>query len=142
MPATLLALAVAILVARLVGSVVARARRPARNRIDERKVAEALREGRAEVETFRDLERRYYLSPDEGEPTWEESQATSVFAEAGFPTFEHNQYTIEGEIERFGAFGMAGARATGWKRGVALLLVVSFFAPFVIGLGVIVARAL
>ncbi|MDX6659949.1 MAG: hypothetical protein QOJ55_771 [Solirubrobacteraceae bacterium] len=95
-----------------------------------------------EDEEFRDLERRFYLSPDEGDPSWDEAQAASTFAEAGFPSFEHNQYTVEGEIERFHHFGMAGARATGWKRGVAVLIVVSFFAPLVLSVALLVTRAL
>lgn len=82
-------------------------------------------------EVFRDLERRFH----EDDP-----ESTGVFAEAGFPTFEHNQYTIEGEIERFHHFGMAGARATGWKRAVALLIVVSFFAPLLLSVGVLLLR--
>lgn len=34
----------------------------------------------------------------------------------GFPEFRHNQWTVEGEIERFGALGRAGARSRGAKR--------------------------
>lgn len=47
----------------------------------------------------------------------------------GMPIFEHNQYTFEGEIERLGAFGRGGARAQGWKRVVAVLLVLTFVGP-------------
>jgi hypothetical protein len=83
-------------------------------------------------EVFRDLERRFY----------EDEEASTVFSEEGFPTFEHNQYTVEGEIERFHHFGMAGARATGWKRAVALLIVVSFFAPLLLSAAVVVLRLL
>ena len=84
-------------------------------------------------EVFRDLERRFYEDEDE---------SNAVFAEEGFPSFEHNQYTVEGEIERFHHFGMAGARATGWKRAVAVLIVVSFFAPLLLSVGLLHARAL
>ena len=47
----------------------------------------------------------------------------------GFPGFEYNQWTVEGEIERFGAFGRGAASATGWKRVVALIMVVVILAP-------------
>lgn len=36
--------------------------------------------------------------------------------EPGFPEFRHSQWTVEGEIERFGALGRAGARSRGPKR--------------------------
>lgn len=52
----------------------------------------------------------------------------------GFPGFEHNQWTIEGEIERFGAFGRGAASATGWKRVVALLMVAIVLAPIALGM--------
>lgn len=54
-------------------------------------------------------------------------------AVAGFPVFEHSQWTIEGEIERFGAFGRGGAAATGWKRILALLLVALMVGPLLVG---------
>ena len=46
--------------------------------------------------------------------------------EPGFPGFRYNQWTVEGEIERFGAFGRAASAATGWKRTVAWVVVVLF----------------
>lgn len=52
----------------------------------------------------------------------------------GFPGFEHNQWTIEGEIERFGAFGRGAASATGWKRVVALVMVLIVLAPIAMGM--------
>ena len=58
-----------------------------------------------------------------------DDSTSEVVAEAGFPVFAHNQWTIEGEIERMGAFGLAGARATGWKRTVAVVMVIVFLAP-------------
>ena len=36
--------------------------------------------------------------------------------EPGFPEYRYNQWTVEGEIERFGALGSAGARTDGPKR--------------------------
>ena len=47
----------------------------------------------------------------------------------GFPGFEYNQWTVEGEIERFGAFGRGAASATGWKRVVAVVMVAVILAP-------------
>lgn len=50
----------------------------------------------------------------------------------GFPAFEHNQWTVEGEIERFGAFGRGASRARGWRRGVAMLLLALILMPLLI----------
>lgn len=63
-------------------------------------------------------------------------------AETGFPRFEHSQWTVEGEIERFGAFGRAGARARGWKRVVAVGLALGIIVPLVVGLVAAMAQAL
>ena len=41
---------------------------------------------------------------------------------------------LAGEIERLGAFGRAGAKARGWKRVVAIILVVGMVEPFLIAL--------
>lgn len=51
----------------------------------------------------------------------------------GFPRFQHGPWTIEGEIERFGAFASGARRARGAKRWVAIVIVVAFVAPFVLG---------
>jgi hypothetical protein len=146
MVTALLAVVVALVVARLLAMLLSRRRRRLTPpvRIDERVIGESLRSARSEIEAFRDLERRFYLPGEEGdeESDLEEGESTAVFAEAGFPTFEHNQYTIEGEIERFHHFGMAGARATGWKRVVALVIVVSFVAPLLLSAGWVLVRAL
>lgn len=72
----------------------------------------------------------------------EEPKPLSSRAEIGFPRFEHNQWTIEGEIERFGAFGRAGARARGWKRVVAVGLALVLVLPLLIGAGVNIWSAL
>lgn len=45
-----------------------------------------------------------------------------VHAEVGVPIFEHNQWTVEGEIERFGAFAQGAARRRGPARWVAVFL--------------------
>ena len=62
-------------------------------------------------------------------------------AEAGFPRFEHNQWTVEGEIERFGAFGRAGARAYGWRRAVAVFMALLLVVPLLIGTAMSVWQA-
>jgi hypothetical protein len=75
--------------------------------------------------------------PDFSRDPFEEAAGAETAAEvvqAGFPEFEHNQWTVEGEIERFGAFGRGASRATGWKRTVAVVLIVLLVAPIIIGL--------
>lgn len=68
--------------------------------------------------------------------------APATHAETGFPEFRHNQWTVEGEIERLGAFGRSGARVRGWKRIVVVLLAVMLVAPLVIGVVVNIWSAL
>ena len=58
--------------------------------------------------------------------------AADAIAEEGFPAFEHGQWTVEGEIERFGAFGRGAAHARGWKRGVAFFLLALIVLPLLI----------
>ena len=77
-----------------------------------------------------------------GEPRHDETSEGSSQAEVGFPEFEHNQWTVEGEIERFGAFGHGVARARGWKRLVGLFLVVLIVLPILLGATSVVVRAL
>jgi hypothetical protein len=77
------------------------------------------------------------VEPDDRTPF----PASETLAEEGFPTFQHNQWTVEGEIERLQSFGIAGARATGWKRGVALFLVAMFVLPLVLSVAVMVSQA-
>jgi hypothetical protein len=57
---------------------------------------------------------------------------TEALVEDGFPAFEHNQWTVEGEIERFGAFGRGATSSRGWRRGVALALLVLLLLPLLI----------
>jgi len=67
--------------------------------------------------------RRKHLPP----PDSEES--------AGFPEFEHGQFTFEGEIERLGAISRNMSSAPKWTRVVAKVLAVAMLLPLVIGLG-------
>ena len=62
--------------------------------------------------------------------------------QAGFPAFEHNQWTVEGEIERFGAFGRAGASARGWRRYVAVTVAIAMVLPIVLAVGVSLWQAI
>lgn len=54
----------------------------------------------------------------------------------GFPEFEHNQWTFEGEIERLGGYAKGMHRAKqrrAWIRWVGYLVAVAFLLPLVIG---------
>ena len=64
----------------------------------------------------------------------------AVVEDGGFPAFEHNQWTVEGEIERFGALGRGVSGSRGWKRGMAVGLLTLLLLPFLIQLVQIVAR--
>jgi hypothetical protein len=67
-----------------------------------------------------------------GRRTRSDSGGQRVDVEPGFPSFEHNQWTVEGEIERLGAFAR-GASRTGGRRGVAARAVaLVIIAPFLI----------
>ena len=48
------------------------------------------------------------------------------------PTFENNQWTFEGQVERLGAFSSGVTRARGWKRAVGVFLVLAMLAPMVL----------
>jgi hypothetical protein len=76
------------------------------------------------------------------EPDGREVPESRAQSETGFPSFEHNQWTVEGEIERLGAFGGGVARARGWKRLVGLFLVVLIVMPILLGAVSLIARAL
>lgn len=58
----------------------------------------------------------------------------------GFPTFQHNQWTFEGYIERLRAFSRGAARAHGWRRALAVGLAALFLVPFVIGVAMYLAN--
>src|SRR5215210_4678059 len=52
----------------------------------------------------------------------------------GYPTFTHNQWTIEGELERVGAFARGASRATGRQRTMAVILAFLLILPFAVGI--------
>jgi len=67
---------------------------------------------------------------------------TEAVIEEGFPTFEHGQWTVEGEIERFGAFGRGAMSARGWRRGVAIGLLVLLVLPLLLEAAQLATRML
>jgi hypothetical protein len=77
-----------------------------------------------------------------GRRTRSDDGGRRVDLEDGFPTFRHNQWTIEGEIERLGTFARGASRAAGWRRWVARAVALSIVAPFVIFLAVEVVSLL
>lgn len=67
---------------------------------------------------------------DEVMPVLDDASATTDVTEyVGFPTFEHNQWTVEGEIERAGAFARGSHHVHGWRRGVAVVIALVFLLP-------------
>ncbi len=70
--------------------------------------------------------------PLAGDPFADPLEGTEVVAEEGFPPFEHGQWTVEGEIERFGAFGRGAARTRGWRRGMAITLLALIVMPLLL----------
>lgn len=62
----------------------------------------------------------------------DQTGVADAIAEEGFPAFQHGQWTVEGEIERFGAFGRGATRARGWKRGAAFFLLALILLPLLI----------
>ena len=54
--------------------------------------------------------------------------------------FAHNQYTIEGGLERLRAFGLGVRRARGWRRVTGLLLLVVPLAFIVAGMVIAIAN--
>lgn len=52
----------------------------------------------------------------------------------GIPRFEYNQWTVEGEIERFGAFGHGITRERGWRRAVGVSMALLILVPAAIAL--------
>ena len=53
--------------------------------------------------------------------------------EHGYPTFKHNQWTIEGELERVGAFARGASSLTGPKRVMAAVVALLLILPFAVG---------
>ena len=74
--------------------------------------------------------------------TRSEDGARRVNIEQGFPDFQHNQWTIEGELERLGAFGRGAARAHGPRRWLAVSLLLPFVIPIAITAVLIVVRVI
>lgn len=64
----------------------------------------------------------------------EDRPAQGVSAQEGFPTFQHGPWTIEGEIERFGAFGRGASKVHGPRRWLAVFLVLSIVGGAIIGI--------
>jgi hypothetical protein len=52
----------------------------------------------------------------------------------GFPQWEHNAFTVEGEIERLGGIGRGLSTAPRWARYVARGVAVVILVPLAIGL--------
>jgi hypothetical protein len=75
-------------------------------------------------------------------PSDESSARAELSAYLGVPEFEHNQWTIEGEIERFGAFARGSHHVTGWRRGMAIFMALLIVAPIAISLIVFVLHLL
>jgi hypothetical protein len=88
------------------------------------RVAEPIDRSRPDLVEFEIAEPDFDL-----DPVQEGSAEVGVPA---FPVFEHGQWTMEGEIERFGAFGRGASRAVGWKRVVAIALVILLVAPILV----------
>ena len=60
----------------------------------------------------------------------------------GFPEFEHNQWTFEGEIERFGAFARGSHRVSGWRHTLAVIVALSILVTFVVGVVLLLASVI
>ncbi|MEA2973259.1 MAG: hypothetical protein QOG82_1717 [Actinomycetota bacterium] len=52
----------------------------------------------------------------------------------GFPQFEHNAFTVEGEIERLGGISRGRSTAPRWARYVARGVALIILVPVAIGL--------
>jgi hypothetical protein len=52
----------------------------------------------------------------------------------GFPEFEHNQWTFEGQIERLGVFARGVGRAQGAPRRIGVIVALAVLLPFALGL--------
>ena len=51
----------------------------------------------------------------------------------GFPQWEHDVFTFEGEMERLGAMGRNMSTAPRWARVVARVMAVLILAPLAVG---------
>jgi hypothetical protein len=52
----------------------------------------------------------------------------------GFPEFEHNQWTFEGQIERLSVFARGVGRAQGLPRRAGVILTLTLLVPIAVGL--------
>ncbi len=77
-----------------------------------------------------------------GRRTRSDGEGCRANAERAFPTFEHNQWTFEGEIERLGAFASGAARHSGPKRWMAVFLVLLILIPLAMTVVFSLARVL
>jgi hypothetical protein len=77
---------------------------------------------------------------DHGDPFGGPGAAEAV-TEEGSPAFAHDQWTVEGEIERFGAFGRGVSRSPGCKRSVAIALLALLVLPLALQAAQILGRA-
>ena len=57
----------------------------------------------------------------------------------GFPTFRHGQWTVEGEIERWGALAQGTRGRPALKRAVVIVLVVALILPLAVATVIAVA---
>ncbi len=62
------------------------------------------------------------------------SEAGQPDSQEGFPAWEHNSFTFEGEIERLGAIGRNMSNAPRWARFTAKFVVLSMLAVLAVGL--------
>lgn len=61
------------------------------------------------------------------------SEAGQPDSQEGFPSWEHNSFTFEGEIERLGAIGRNMSDAPRWARLTAKFVVLSMLAVLAVG---------
>jgi hypothetical protein len=66
----------------------------------------------------------------------------SPMADDGFPDFRHGQFTVEGEIERAGAFARGANRSPRTQRRVRVALFVIFGGPILVALLATLVQAL
>lgn len=62
------------------------------------------------------------------------SEADPADRQEGFPSWEHNAFTFEGEIERLGAISRNMSNAPRWARVTAKVVALFVLAVFAVGL--------
>ena len=60
-------------------------------------------------------------------------EETPIDPLTGYPTFKHGQWTIEGELERVGAFARGTSSLSGPKRLMAGFIALLLILPFAVG---------